>query len=51
MLSGIFLIFGLDTISENQNRFARRVVLPQPGCKIALARAAKQIRWVVRHKP
>jgi hypothetical protein len=27
--SGIFLIWGLDNISENQNRFARRADLSQ----------------------
>src|SRR5258707_2121297 len=30
--SGIFLISGLDTISENQKGFARRADLPQPEC-------------------
>jgi hypothetical protein len=29
----IFLQKGLDTISENQKRFARRVDLPQPNAK------------------
>jgi hypothetical protein len=40
--SEIFLIFGLDTISDNPKRFARRVVLSHPGREIALAREATQ---------
>jgi hypothetical protein len=30
MKTGIFLIAGLDTISENQKRLARRASLPHP---------------------
>ncbi|WP_213288173.1 hypothetical protein [Bradyrhizobium sp. sGM-13] len=41
-LSGIFLIPGLDTISENQKSFARRVALPQSRIEISLGREANQ---------
>jgi hypothetical protein len=40
--SGIFLIPGLDTISENQKRFARRAGLSQRCIEIALAGKANQ---------
>jgi hypothetical protein len=40
--SGIFLIPGLDTISENQKLFAHHVDLPQLRIAIALARKANQ---------
>jgi len=43
--SEIFLILGLDTISENQKLFARRVDLSQAGRKIALAREATQFAF------
>ena len=42
--SGIFLICGLDMISDYPKRFARRVDLPQAEGKIALAREATQPR-------
>jgi hypothetical protein len=40
--SGIFLIPGLDTISENQKRFACRVDLSRLRIAIVLAREANQ---------
>jgi hypothetical protein len=41
-LSGIFSTPGLDTVSENQKRFARRVDLSRLRIAIALARKANQ---------
>ena len=53
-LSRIFLILGLDTISENQNRFVCRVDLSHWRIEIELAGQANQfavrsfVRWAKR---